>query len=43
MLSGYVERKDMPGLVALVGRNDDVHAETMGTMIDVESATAFSS
>jgi CubicO group peptidase (beta-lactamase class C family) len=31
-LSGYVERKDMPGLVALVSRHDDVHVETLGTM-----------
>jgi CubicO group peptidase (beta-lactamase class C family) len=32
VLSGYVERKDMPGLVALVSRHDDVHVETLGTM-----------
>jgi hypothetical protein len=25
VLSGYVERRDMPGLVALVGHRDDVH------------------
>ena len=31
-LSGYVERKEMPGLVALVSRHDDVHVETLGTM-----------
>ncbi|HET9375134.1 MAG TPA: serine hydrolase [Chthoniobacterales bacterium] len=32
VLAGYVERKEMPGLVALVSRHDDVHAETLGTM-----------
>jgi CubicO group peptidase (beta-lactamase class C family) len=32
VLSGYVERKEMPGLVALVSRHDDVHVETLGTM-----------
>jgi len=32
VLSGYVERKDVPGLVALVSRHDDVHVETLGTM-----------
>ena len=32
VLSGYVERKDMPGFVALVSRHDDVHVETLGTM-----------
>ena len=32
VLSGYVERKDMPGLVALVSRHDDVHVETLGTL-----------
>ena len=32
VLSGYVERNDMPGLVALVSRHDDVHVETLGTM-----------
>jgi CubicO group peptidase (beta-lactamase class C family) len=31
-LSGYVEREEMPGLVALVSRHDDVHVETLGTM-----------
>jgi CubicO group peptidase (beta-lactamase class C family) len=29
-LSGYVERKELPGLVALVSRHDDVHVETLG-------------
>ena len=32
VLSEYVERGDLPGLVALVGRDDDVHVETMGAM-----------
>jgi CubicO group peptidase (beta-lactamase class C family) len=32
VLSGHVERKEMPGLVALVSRHDDVHVETLGTM-----------
>ena len=32
VLSGYVERQDLPGLVALVSRHDDVHVETLGTM-----------
>src|SRR6266852_5881168 len=32
VLSGYVEREEMPGLVALVSREDDVHVETLGTM-----------
>lgn len=31
-LSGYVERGDMPGLVALVSCHDDVHVETLGTL-----------
>jgi CubicO group peptidase (beta-lactamase class C family) len=32
VLSGYVERCEMPGLVALVSHHDDVHVETLGTM-----------
>lgn len=32
VLSGYVECKEMPGLVALVSRHDDIHVETLGTM-----------
>ncbi len=31
VLSGHVERKEMPGLVALVSHHDDVHVETLGT------------
>src|SRR5260370_15037359 len=30
VLSGYVEREEMPGLVALVSGDDDVHVETLG-------------
>jgi CubicO group peptidase (beta-lactamase class C family) len=32
VLSGYVERAAMPGLVALVARGDDMHVETLGTL-----------
>jgi CubicO group peptidase (beta-lactamase class C family) len=32
VLSGFIERKDMPGLVALVSHHDDVHVETLGTL-----------
>jgi CubicO group peptidase (beta-lactamase class C family) len=32
VLSGYVERAHVPGLVALVGRDDDVHVESLGTL-----------
>lgn len=32
VLSEYVDRKEMPGLVALVSHHDDVHVETLGTM-----------
>ncbi len=32
VLSGYIERQEMPGLVALVSRDDDVHVEALGTM-----------
>jgi CubicO group peptidase (beta-lactamase class C family) len=32
VLSGYVERNAMPGLVALVSHHDDVHMETLGTL-----------
>lgn len=31
-LSGYVERNEVPGIVALVSRHDDVHVETLGTL-----------
>jgi CubicO group peptidase (beta-lactamase class C family) len=32
VLSGHVERKEVPGLVALVSHHGDVHVETSGTM-----------
>ncbi|HEX4134956.1 MAG TPA: serine hydrolase domain-containing protein [Bryobacteraceae bacterium] len=32
VLSGYVERKEMPGLAALVSHHDDVHVQCFGTM-----------
>jgi CubicO group peptidase (beta-lactamase class C family) len=32
VLSGYIHRGDMPGLVALVSRRGDGHIETLGTM-----------
>ena len=32
VLSGYVERKEIPGIVALVSRHDDIHVETLGAM-----------
>ena len=32
VLSGYIERKEMPGLVALVSHHDDVHIEALGTL-----------
>jgi CubicO group peptidase (beta-lactamase class C family) len=32
VLSGFIERKEMPGLVALVSHYDDVHVETLGTL-----------
>ncbi len=38
VLSGHIERKEMPGLVALVGHHDDVHVETLGTMSFVSPA-----
>jgi CubicO group peptidase (beta-lactamase class C family) len=32
VLSGHVERRDVPGLVGLVSHLDDVHVETLGAM-----------
>ncbi len=32
VLLGYVERQEMPGLVALVSHHDDVHVEALGTL-----------
>jgi CubicO group peptidase (beta-lactamase class C family) len=31
-LSGYIERGELPGLVALVSHRDDVHVEALGAM-----------
>jgi CubicO group peptidase (beta-lactamase class C family) len=39
VLSGYIERKQMPGLVALVSHYDDVHIETLGTLAFNQSAS----
>jgi CubicO group peptidase (beta-lactamase class C family) len=33
VLSGYIEREEMPGLVALVSRHDDIHVEALGAMV----------
>ncbi|HEX6565990.1 MAG TPA: serine hydrolase domain-containing protein [Chthoniobacterales bacterium] len=38
VLSGYINRKEMPGLVALVSHQDDVHVETLGTLSFDKSA-----
>jgi hypothetical protein len=32
VLSGHIERQDMPGMVALVSHHADVHVETLGTL-----------
>src|SRR6185295_18906510 len=32
VLAGHTERRDIPGLVALVARHDDVHVEALGTL-----------
>ncbi len=32
VLSGFVEREEMPGLVALVSRHDDMHVEALGSL-----------
>lgn len=32
VLSGHVERKELPGLVALVSHHDDVHVEAVGAL-----------
>jgi CubicO group peptidase (beta-lactamase class C family) len=37
-LSGFITREEMPGLVALVSRNEDVHVETLGTLSFSNSA-----
>jgi CubicO group peptidase (beta-lactamase class C family) len=46
VLSGHIERKEMPGLVALVSHHDDIHVETLGTMsfddpVPMKRATIF--
>jgi CubicO group peptidase (beta-lactamase class C family) len=38
VLSGYIERQEMPGLVALVSHRDEVHVETLGTLAFNQSA-----
>jgi len=38
VLSGHIERKQMPGLVALVSHGDDVRLETLGTLAFDNSA-----
>jgi CubicO group peptidase (beta-lactamase class C family) len=38
VLSGHIERKEMPGLVALVSHHDDVHVEALGTLAFDNSA-----
>ena len=38
VLSGYIDRKEMSGLVALVSHEDDVHVETLGTLSFDKSA-----
>jgi len=38
VLSGHIERKEIPGLVALVSHHDDVHVETFGTLAFDNSA-----
>jgi CubicO group peptidase (beta-lactamase class C family) len=38
VLYGYVERGEIPGIVALVSRGDDVYVETLGTMAVGNSA-----
>jgi CubicO group peptidase (beta-lactamase class C family) len=37
VLAGHIERRDIPGLVALVARHDDVHVETLGTLFPGDS------
>jgi len=32
VLSEYIERREMPGLVALISHRDDLHVESLGTM-----------
>ena len=37
-LSGYIDRQELPGLVALVSHHDDIHIETLGTLAFNQSA-----
>jgi len=30
-MSGYVERRDIPGIVTLIGRGDEIHVDAVGT------------
>ena len=32
VLAGYVDRGEIPGMVALVSRQEDVHVTTLGTL-----------
>lgn len=44
VLTGYVDRQEMPGLVALVSRHDDLQVETLGTCLqppDAQQRTAW--
>jgi CubicO group peptidase (beta-lactamase class C family) len=38
VLSGYVDRRELPGLLALVCRDDDLHVETLGRLAFGRSA-----
>ena len=38
VLSGHVERKQIPGMVALVSHHDDIHVEVLGNLALGESA-----
>ncbi len=38
VLSGYAERQEMPGLVALVSHHDDIHVEALGTLTSGDPA-----
>jgi len=38
VLSGYVERQDLPGMAYIVAHNDDVYVKTLGNMLVGESA-----
>ena len=37
VLSGYVERGELPGLIALVSRHDEVHVDTLGALAFAKS------